>query len=224
MTEENRNAPLGKAPEKPVTGTKDAAEAPVFVRADTEALAERAPDQMAVPGEAQAPEPAGERYRRLVSRYKKRQHDTLVDTVTAGLSYADQVAVDLGVVEDTGLLGEMTDMVSSALPFAVIAVTEQAKVIMGKKTQKEAVKNTVFRMVKTGAAMGAGALAGAVGGLPAAIPAAIGVRALLDHHKSKAMLGSRISGRTQRLSALTEKMRKKKQVEDLTLGTGDKKP
>ena len=155
-------------------------------------------------------------YHELVRRYKKRQHDTLVDTLTTGLSYADEVAMDLGVMEDSGLLGELTDMVSTALPFAVIAVTEQAKVIMGKKTQKAAMQNTVFRMAKTGAAMGVGALVGTVGGLPAAIPAALGVRALLDQHKSKALLGSRVAGRVRRLNALTDKMRERKRLLEMT--------
>ncbi len=153
---------------------------------------------------------AREHYEGLVSKYKKRQHDTLVDTVTTGLSYADEVAVDLGLMEDTGLLSETMDMVSTALPFAIIAVTEQAKVIMGKKTQKAALENTLYRVVKTGAAMGAGALAGTVGGFGAAIPAAIGVRALLDQHKSRALLGNRIQGRTNRLSSLRERMNKRR--------------
>ena len=149
---------------------------------------------------------ASENYRRLIQKYKKRQRDTLIDTVTTGLSYAEEVAVDLGVLEDTGLAAEVTGVVSSALPFAVIAITEQAKVIMGKKTQKEAAQNTVFRMAKTGAALGIGAVAGAFGGIAAAIPAALGMRALMDGYKSKSMLGSRIAGRTKRLSAIREKI------------------
>ena len=167
---------------------------------------------------------ASVRYRELVKKYKKRQHDTLVDTLTTGLTYADEMAVDLGLMEDTGLLGEVTEMVSTALPFAVIAVTEQAKVIMGKKSQKQAMQNTVYRMAKTGAAMGVGALAGAVGGLPAAIPAALGVRALLDQHKSKALLGNRVAGRVRRLNELTAKRRAKKLLRDRTdtEGMGEK--
>ena len=157
-------------------------------------------------------------YQDLVKKYKKRQHDTLVDTLTTGLSYADEVAMDLGLMEDSGLLGEITDVVGTALPFAVITVTEQAKVIMGKKTQKAAMQNTVYRMAKTGAAMGVGALVGTVGGLPAAIPAALGVRALLDQHKSKALLGNRVAGRVRRLNELTEKMKEKKRLRELTEG------
>ena len=185
-------------------GEKQEAGLDFEVRQETDLTASAA-SHPAVP-DPQRAEKARQHFQSMVSKYKKRQRDTLVDTVTAGLSYADEVAVDLGLMEDTGLLGETLDVVTSALPFAVIAVTEQAKVIMGKKTQKAALENTFYRFVKTGAAMGAGALAGTVGGLGAAIPAALGVRALLDQHKSKALLGNRIVGRTQRLAALKEKM------------------
>ncbi len=154
-------------------------------------------------------EAARARFGQLVARYKKRQRDTLIDTVSTGLSYGSDVAVDLGLMEDTGLLTEITDTVGTAFPFAVIAVTEQAKVIMGKKTQKAAMENTVYRMVKTGAALGVGALAATVGGVAAAIPAAVGVRVMMDHYKSKALLGSRIAGRTARLRDLTEKRRQR---------------
>ena len=143
-------------------------------------------------------------FSQIVSRYKKRQRDTLVDTVSTSLSYSGEVAVDLGLMEDTGVLTELTDTIGTALPFAVIAVTEQAKVILGKKSQKAALKNTFYRMVKTGAAMGAGALAGAVGGVAAAIPAAVGTRVIMDHYKSKALLNSRVSGRIKRLKELRQ--------------------
>ncbi len=197
------------------------AEAPVIEKREEQSLvsAENLPAGKEIPRSATAPAT----YRALVKKYKKRQHDTLVDTLTTGLTYADEMAVDLGLMEDTGLLGEVTEVVSTALPFAVIAVTEQAKVIMGKKSQKAAMQNTVYRMAKTGAAMGVGALAGAVGGLPAAIPAALGVRALLDQHKSKALLGNRVAGRVRRLNELTEKRRAKKLLRDRTDTEGDGK-
>ncbi len=197
------------------------AEAPVIEKREEQSLvsAENLPAGKEIPRSATAPAT----YRALVKKYKKRQHDTLVDTLTTGLTYADEMAVDLGLMEDTGLLGEVTEVVSTALPFAVIAVTEQAKVIMGKKSQKAAMQNTVYRMAKTGAAMGVGALAGAVGGLPAAIPAALGVRALLDQHKSKALLGNRVAGRVRRLNELTEKRRAKKLLRDRTDTEGESK-
>ena len=185
-------------------------EAPVFETVEETALSEQGKPLPTASADPERLARARQQYRILVSTYKKRQHDTLVETVTAGLSYADEVAVDLGLMEDTGLLNETMDMVSSALPFAVIAVTEQAKVIMGKKTQKAALENTLYRFVKTGAAMGAGAIAGTVGGLGVAIPAALGVRALLDQHKSKALLGSRVAGRIRRLTELKEKMRNRR--------------
>ena len=160
-------------------------------------------------------------YEKLVEKYRRRQHDTLVDSVTAGLSYADNVAVDLGLMEDTGVMGEVIDSVSVALPFALIAVTEQFKVIMGKKTGRAAAENTVFRMVKTGAALGAGALAGAAGGLAAAIPAAVGTRALLDQYKSRALLGARVGSRTRRLKAISETLRARRPGEREALRIGD---
>ena len=174
------------------------------VREENALTAVDAPGPSPVPDEA-----ARARFDQLVTRYKKRQRDTLIDSVSTGLSYGSDVAVDLGLVEDTGLLTEITDTVGTALPFAVIAVTEQAKVIMGKKSQKAAMENTVYRMVKTGAAMGVGALAATVGGVAAAIPAAVGVRVMMDHYKSKALLGNRVAGRTARLRELTEKRSKR---------------
>ena len=43
-------------------------------------------------------------FKELVQRYKKRRHDTVVDAVTTGLSMADNVTVDMGLLEDTGVL------------------------------------------------------------------------------------------------------------------------
>lgn len=140
-------------------------------------------------------------YRDLVDKYTKRRKDTLMDTVTAGLSYADNVAVDLGLLDDIG----MVDTLTAAAPFAVIAVTEQVQVIMGKKTGKAGFSDAVQRMIKTGAAMGVGALAGIAAGPIAAVPAAMGTRAFLSHYKSKSLLGLRIRERTDRLRALRER-------------------
>ncbi len=137
-------------------------------------------------------------YHELVTKYTKRKKDTLMDTVAAGLSYADNVAVDLGMLEDIGML----DALTAAAPFAVIAVTEQFKVIMGRKTGKAGFNDAVQRMLKTGAAMGVGALAGLAAGPIAAIPAAMGTRAFLSHYKSRALLGMRVQERTERLRAL----------------------
>lgn len=140
-------------------------------------------------------------YEELVKKYTKRKKDTLMDSVTAGLSYADNVAVDLGLLDDSGMI----DALSSAAPFAIIAVTEQMKVIMGKKTGKAGFSDALQRMIKTGAAMGVGALAAVAAGPVAAVPAAMGTRALLSHYKSKSMLGLRVQERTGRLRALREK-------------------
>ena len=43
-------------------------------------------------------------YEELVAEYRKRQHDTVVDTIATGLTYMDQIAVDTGLLEETGLI------------------------------------------------------------------------------------------------------------------------
>ena len=149
-------------------------------------------------------------YQELVKKYTKRKKDTLMDTVATGLSYADNVAVDLGLLEDIGMLETLT----AAAPFAVIAVTEQMKVIMGRKTGKAGFSDAVQRMMKTGAAMGVGALAGLAAGPIAAVPAAMGTRMFLSHYKSRSLLGMRVIERTERLRALRQQ-RESQQAEPL---------
>lgn len=139
-------------------------------------------------------------YEELVKKYTKRRKDNIVDTVTAGLSYADNVAVDLGLMEDSAVL----DAVTAAAPFAVIAVTEQMQVIMGKKTGRAGFGDALQRMLKTGAAMSVGALASLAAGPAAAVPAAMGARIALSKYKSKSMLALRVKERTGRLRALRE--------------------
>ena len=117
-------------------------------------------------------------FKEMVEKYKKRRHDTVVDAVTTGLSLADNVTVDLGLLEDTGVATEIAETVSNVLPFAVIAVTEQCKVLLGKKT----------------GAAGAGAVV--------ALPAAVSARVIMDRYRGYALMGHRVSLRTQRLKAL----------------------
>ena len=144
-------------------------------------------------------------YQELVKKYQKRRKDTLMDSVAAGLSYADNVAVDLGLMEDSGAL----EAISVTAPFALIAVTEEMQVILGKKTGKAALSDSVQRMLKTGAAMGVGALAAALtGGAALAVPAAAGTRALLRHYQSSSLLGLRVQDRTRRMRALRERREK----------------
>ena len=121
-------------------------------------------------------------FKEMVEKYKKRRHDTVVDAVTTGLSLADNVTVDLGLLEDTGVATEIAETVSNVLPFAVIAVTEQCKVLLGKKTGAAGAGDAAYRMVKTGAAMGVGAAVTAAG--------------------AGAVVAHRVSLRTQRLKAL----------------------
>ncbi len=142
-------------------------------------------------------------FKEMVEKYKKRRHDTVVDAVTTGLSLADNVTVDLGLLEDTGVVTEIAETVSNVLPFAVIAVTEQCKVLLGKKTGAAGAGDAAYRMVKTGAAMGVGAAVTAAGaGAVVALPAAVSARVIMDRYRGHALMGHRVSLRTQRLKAL----------------------
>lgn len=148
-------------------------------------------------------------YQELVQKYSKRRKENLLDTVTAGLSYADNVAVDLGLIEESGAMETLT----AAAPFAIIAVTEELRVILGKKTGKAGLSDAVQRMIKTGAAMGVGALAAAAAGPAAAVPAAMGARALLTQYKSQSLLGLRVQERASRLKSLRERRERRRMPE-----------
>ena len=143
-------------------------------------------------------------YETLVKKYKKRSKDNLVDKVALGLSCAENVTADAGLLTDTGLSQELLDTAGTVLPFAVIAVTEEMKVILGKKDQKTGLTDAAYRMVKTGAAMTAGAAAMTVGWPIAGVSAALGVRAFLDRYKSKALTSVRLKYRIDRLRALRQ--------------------
>lgn len=146
-------------------------------------------------------------YSEIVEGYRKRQQTTVVDTIATGLTYADEVAVETGILEETGLLNEISSAVTGVLPFAVIAATEGTKVLLKKKPGKTAVKDGAFRMAKTGAAVGIGAAVMGVGGLWTAIPVTMGVRALFDRYKSKTLTGIRVSGRIDRLRQINRCIR-----------------
>ena len=147
-------------------------------------------------------------YEELLQEYRKRQHDTVVDTIATGLTYMDEIAVDTGLLEETGILTELTQNVSVFLPFVIISATEGTKVLLGKKPGKTGLKDGAFRMVKSGAAMGVGAAVTGLAGFWAAIPVTMGVRALFDRYRSKALTGKRIQGRIQRLQELNKFIRR----------------
>ena len=70
-------------------------------------------------------------YEELLKEYRKRQHDTVVDTIATGLTYVDEIAIDTGLLEETGILTELTQSVSGILPFVIISATEGTKVLLG---------------------------------------------------------------------------------------------
>ena len=146
-------------------------------------------------------------YQELVKEYRKRQRDTVVDTIATGLTYMDEIAVDSGLLEETGILTDLMENVAGVLPFAIITISEGSKILMKKKPGKTGVKDGAFRMVKTGAAMGVGAAVMGAAGFWAAIPVTMGVRAMFDRYRSKALTGRRVQSRIERLRELNKFIR-----------------
>ncbi len=146
-------------------------------------------------------------YREIIKGYRKRQRDTVVDAIATGLTFMDEIVVDSGLLEETGLLTELTSSVCGALPFAIIAVQEGSKVILGLKPAANSLQDGAFRMVKTGAALGVGGAVAAGAGFWAAIPVTMGVRALFDRYRSRALTGMRVQGRISRLQELNAQLR-----------------
>ena len=149
-------------------------------------------------------------YQEMVAEYRKRQKDTVVDTIATGLTFADEIAVESGILEETGLLTELTQNVTGALPFVIITLSEGSKILLGRKPGKTGVRDGAFRMAKTGAAMGVGAAVMGAAGFWAAIPVTMGVRALFDRYRSKALTGLRVQGRINRLKELNRFIRDEK--------------
>ena len=162
-------------------------------------------------------------YEEIVKEYRKRQHDTVVDTIATGLTYVDEIAVDTGILEETGILTELTQSVAGLLPFVIISATEGTKVLLRKKPGMTGLKDGAFRMAKSGAAMGVGAAVSGLTGFWAAIPVTMGVRALFDRYRSKALTGHRVQGRIQRLQELNRFIRHEsaKEEKDIQLLQGN---
>ena len=146
-------------------------------------------------------------YQEMLETYRKRQQNTVVDTIAAGLTYMDEIAVDTGLLEEAGILDEVTGSLCGALPFVIIAVQEGSKVVLGLKPAANGVQDSAFRMVKTGAALSVGSAVAAGAGFWAAIPVTMGVRALFDRYRSKALTGMRVQGRINRLKELNSQLR-----------------
>ena len=145
-------------------------------------------------------------YDEIVKDYQKRRRDTLIDSLAASLTYMDEICVEAGILHEAGILDDLLGGACAALPFVLIAVTEQAKVILKRKPAKTGLKDAAFRMFKSGAAMGVGACVAGSAGILAAIPITIGVRALFDRYRSKLLTGRRVMMRTQRLRELQKAM------------------
>ena len=141
-------------------------------------------------------------YDEIAKEYQKRQRDTLIDSLAVSLNYMDEVCVEAGILDQAGILDDLLNGACAALPFVLIAVTEQLKVVLKRKPVKTGLKDAAFRMAKTGAAMGIGACVAGAAGIFAAIPASVGVRALFDRYRLKMLTGRRVMLRTQRLKEM----------------------
>ena len=158
-------------------------------------------------------------YAEMVKEYKKRRRDTVVDTIATGLTYVDEIAVETGLLEEAGLMAELSGAVTGTLPFIIIAATEGTKVILGRKPGKTATKDLGYRMAKTGAAMGIGAAVTGVAGFWAAIPATMGVRLLFDCYRSRMLTGRRVKARIDRLKELNRMIRREESIPAGNVGT-----
>ena len=147
-------------------------------------------------------------YAEIVAEYRRRRHDTVVDALASGLTFMDEIAVDTGLLEEVGLMSELTETVCGALPFAIIAADEGSKVLLGLKPGKNGMSDGAYRMVKTGAALGVGGAVASVTGFWAALPVTMGVRAMFDRYRSKALTGLRVQGRISRLQELNTFLRR----------------
>ncbi len=126
----------------------------------------------------------------------------MVDALATSLSYVDEICVDAGLLDQAGILDDLLGGACTALPFVLIAVTEQTKVLLGRKSSATGLRDGAFRMAKTGAALGVGACVAAGAGFWAAIPVTMGVRALFDQYRAKLLTGRRVQLRIQRLKEL----------------------
>ncbi len=147
-------------------------------------------------------------YKEIVAAYEKKKKNNLIDKITTGLTYADEVCIELGALSESGLLRELAGGALSALPFAMIAITEQMQVVLGKKTQSRGIKDAGGRMLKTGAAVGVSLAAAGLVGPVGALPVSIGAHMLMEKYKSRAFLGKRVNSRKKRLEELRFLMEK----------------
>ena len=144
-------------------------------------------------------------YEALREKYRNRRREALVDTITVGLSCADEVLLDTGLLDGIGDSLGFLDGVFHALPFVFIAASEGVQVVLGKKAGAAAAKHTAFRATKSGIAMAVGAGVALAAGGWMAMPAAVAMHLVLERYKSKALLSRRLQGRIEALRFLQKK-------------------
>ena len=98
-----------------------------------------------------------------------------------------------------GPMEELLETVLPGLPFALIAVGEGRKVLMGRKTFDIAMKDGLSRAVKSGAAIGAGALVALLDGGLLSIPTSFLTRMGIDRYQ---IMGRSILNVDRRIESL----------------------
>lgn len=146
-------------------------------------------------------------YREILDGYRRRRHETVVDGLTVGLSFTDELMTAAGLLGESELLSAAAGVLCGAAPFAVIALHEGRKVCLGLKPTVSGMQDCVRRMVKTGAAMCLGSVVTAGAGPLAALQVTVGARVLLDWHKSRLLTDLRVQRRINRLQVLNRQLR-----------------
>lgn len=98
-----------------------------------------------------------------------------------------------------GPIEELLETVLPGLPFALIAVGEGRKVLMGRKTFDIAMQDELSRAVKSGAAIGAGALVAFLDGGLLSIPASFLTRMGIDRYQ---IMGRSIMNLDRRIESI----------------------
>lgn len=142
-------------------------------------------------------------FKDMLLKYTKKDKSTLTDTVTVGLSFADEASEDLGLLDKCSALGETLGTVTAVLPFASVVAQESVKVALKKKTFAAGRQDAAYRLVRNGLSVGAGAVVCSLGAGVAAIPASCGVRIASDKIRTRFMASTRIEKRIARVKSIS---------------------
>lgn len=87
-------------------------------------------------------------YEELVRRYRRRNRHNAADAAYAGLTYADELATQAGLLINSEPVAAVLDATGMVLPFVSIAANEGYKVLTGRKPASVGLWDSVDRMTK----------------------------------------------------------------------------